>query len=149
MMTMAPKVPRSPNLPPPVGARTQGPRPFFLLPAMNPLPARPRRRRHPEGRSGAEEARSALPSSPGTGTMLSSRRKQEDHVATAKRPLPAPEITPFQSRPSRSKLSLVPLSRNWGPPQPPPGELARVYFDRNATMSGAKRRGEQPVMEPT
>ena len=41
MMTMAPKVPRSPNLPPPVGARTQGPRPFFLLPAMNLLPARP------------------------------------------------------------------------------------------------------------
>ena len=25
--------------------------------------------------------------------------------------------------------------------EPPPGELARVYFDRNATMSGAKRRG--------
>ena len=39
MMTMAPKVPRSPNLPPPVGARTQGPRPFFLLPAMNLLPS--------------------------------------------------------------------------------------------------------------
>ena len=26
--------------------------------------------------------------------------------------------------------------------EPPPGELARVYFDRNATMSGAKRRGQ-------
>ena len=25
--------------------------------------------------------------------------------------------------------------------EPPPGELARVYSDRNATMSGAKRRG--------
>ncbi len=25
--------------------------------------------------------------------------------------------------------------------EPPPGELARVYFDRNATMSDAKRRG--------
>ena len=25
--------------------------------------------------------------------------------------------------------------------EPPPGELARVYFDRNATQSAAKRRG--------
>ena len=32
--------------------------------------------------------------------------------------------------------------------EPPPGELARVYFDRSATMSGAKRRGQQPVVEP-
>ena len=31
--------------------------------------------------------------------------------------------------------------------EPPPGELTRVYFDRNATMSGAKRRGEQPVVD--
>ncbi len=117
MMTMVPKVPRSPNLPASVGARTPGPRPFFLLPAMNLLPARPRRRRHPEGRSGAEEARSALPSAPGTGTIPPSRRKQENHPATAQ-PLPStPRIASFQGQPSRSKLSLVPLSRNWGPPQ--------------------------------
>ena len=38
--------------------------------------------------------------------------------------------------------------------EPPPGELARVYFDRNATQNtsspggGAQRSGEQPVVEP-
>ena len=32
---------------------------------------------------------------------------------------------------------------------PEPGELARVYFDRNATQNAAKRSGEQPVVEPT
>ncbi len=60
---------------------SQGPSPFFLLPAMKLLPAHPRRRRHPEGRSAAEEARSALPSPPRMGTMLSSCRKQENHVS--------------------------------------------------------------------
>ena len=54
---------------------------FFLLPAMKLLPAHPRRRRHPEGRSAAEEARSALPSAPRMGTMPSSCRKQENHVS--------------------------------------------------------------------
>ncbi len=52
----------------------RGASPFFLLPAMKLLPAHPRRRRHPEGRSAAEEARRALPSSPWMGTMLSSCR---------------------------------------------------------------------------
>ena len=60
---------------------SRGASPFFLLPAMKLLPAHPRRRRHPEGRSAAEEARSALPSSPWMGTMLSSCRKQENHVS--------------------------------------------------------------------
>ncbi len=59
----------------------RGASPFFLLPAMKLLPAHPRRRRHPEGRSAAEEARRALPSSPWMGTMLSSCRKQENHVS--------------------------------------------------------------------
>ena len=84
---------------------------------MNLLPARPRRRRHPEGRSGAEEARSALPSAPGTGTIPPSRRMQENHPATAQRLPSTPQIASFQSQPSGSKLSLVPLSKNWGPPQ--------------------------------
>ena len=57
---------------------SRGASPFFLLPAMKLLPAHPRRRRHPEGRSAAEEARSALPSSTWMGTMLSSCRKQEN-----------------------------------------------------------------------
>ena len=60
---------------------SRGASPFFLLPAMKLLPAHPRRRRHPEGRSAAEEARSALPSSTWMGTMLSSCRKQENHVS--------------------------------------------------------------------
>ena len=68
---------------PPLGwwRPSRGASPFFLLPAMKLLPAHPRRRRHPEGRSAAEEARSALPSSPWMGTMLSSCRKQENHVS--------------------------------------------------------------------
>ena len=111
-MTTAAKGPHAPG-----DLQPQEPCPFSLLPAMNLVLARPLRRSHPEGRSAAEEARSALPSCQRTGTMPPSHPKQENHAATAQNLPPALQINLFQSRPSRPKLSLVPLSRNWGPLQ--------------------------------
>ncbi len=56
-----------------------------------------------------------MPSTPTTGILLASRRKQGDHAPTALSPLPAPKMTPLTSHLSRPTLSLPHVSRKWGP----------------------------------
>ena len=113
-VTKVPRLPGRHAVVRPVDAQRRGWNTFFLLPAMTLAPSPASAAKAPAGpeRSGGGEA---LPSVPGTGILLSSRRKQENHAPIALPTLPAPQTTPLSTRLSRPKLSLTHLSRNWGP----------------------------------
>ena len=104
-MTTATRSPGRPNVVRPVDAQRRGSPPFFLLPAMSLPPARPRWRRHPQGpeRSGGG---GALPSTPGTGILFPSRRKQENQPQMALFATPGAPDDPSQE-PAQPAKTLV------------------------------------------
>ena len=104
--------------------------------------------RRRDGGDGLE--RRPLASSPGGSRHARERETRADDWASSQRECRAIFMTSGVCRRTRSWgfLPLGPvlpvgarLTRRLRE-EPPPGELARMYFDRNATMSGATRRGQ-------
>ena len=138
-------------------------------PAAPSRPARGRRRELPTSSSGVIRSRLPMPSvtsnlrvgltpynitgpRPRRTSEVCSRNPMSGYAAEWQRPETVPELMDQDlAACGETHVSAeAGQSSRWGRgarltrrvrEEPPPGELARVYFDRNATMSGAQRRG--------